>query len=170
MITADDAKRQYPQGHGDAWGHYLSAITPYYDLLAHPLFGWQTEPESTLVGNATVSADYLDEQKFAEAAAARARTGAQIVKPTFRQRYSEDPTGRWPGYSDENSDRAWGIGDWASRAGQAALYNWAVADSLLLDHLTNMVQVGGTNLSPEGIQKIDRAHTPNWARSPGPIR
>ncbi len=160
LITADDAKRLYPQGHGDAWGHYLSAISPYYDLLSYELFQWQTAPESTLVGNATISTDYFDEQKFVETAAARARTGAQIVQQTFRQRYSEDPTGRWPGYTDSNTDRAWGIGDWASRAGQAAYYDWAVANSLLLPILTNMVQVGGANLPPEGIQKIDRASTP----------
>src|SRR5690606_33600276 len=25
LINEDDARMQYPQGHGDAWGHYLSA-------------------------------------------------------------------------------------------------------------------------------------------------
>ncbi len=159
-ITADDAKRLYPQGHGDAWGHYLSAISPYYDLLSYANFGWHTEPEATLLGNAPVSVDYVDEQKFAETAAARARTGAEIVKQTFRQIYSEDPGGQRSGYSDSVTNRAWGLGEWASRAGQAAYYDWAVANSLLLEHLTNMVQVGGTNLPPEGIQRIDRASTP----------
>ena len=160
LITAEDAKRLYPQGHGDAWGHYLSAISGYYDLLSYTNFAWHTEAEATLIGNAAVSTDYLDEQKFAETAAARARTGAEIVKQTFRQRYSEDPTGRWPGYRDSNTNRAWGIGEWASRAGQAAYYDWAVANSLMLDCLTNMVQVGGADQPPEGIQKIDRASTP----------
>lgn len=160
LITVEDAKRFYPQGHGDAWGHYLSALSGYYDLLSYTNFVWHTEPEATLLGNAAVSTDYFDEQKFAETAAARARTGAEIVKQTFRQRYAEDPTGRWPGYTDTDSNRAWGIGDWASRAGQAALYDWAVANSLLVDRLTNMVQVGGGNRPPEGIQKIDRDSTP----------
>ena len=160
MITAEDAKRLYPQGHGDAWGHYLSAISGYYDLLSYTNFAWHTEAEATLIGNAAVSTDYLDEQKFAETAAARARTGAEIVKQTFRQCYSEDPTGRWPGYHDSNTNRAWGIGEWASRAGQAAYYDWAVANSLMLDSLTNMTQVGGADQPPEGIQKIDRASTP----------
>ncbi|HOX03191.1 MAG TPA: LamG domain-containing protein [Candidatus Paceibacterota bacterium] len=160
-ILAEDAKRLYPQGHGDAWGHYLSAISPYYDLLSYPNFRWHTEPEATLLGNAPVSVDYLDEQKFAETAAARARTGAEVVKETFRQTYSEDPNGRWPAYHDSDTARAWGLGDWASRAGQAAYFDWAVANSLLLDHLTNVIQIGGTrSQSPEGIQKIDRASTP----------
>ncbi|MHB1309580.1 MAG: hypothetical protein ACYC23_21110, partial [Limisphaerales bacterium] len=160
LIAAEDAKRYYPQGHGDAWGHYLSAISPYYDLLSYTNFVWQTTAESTLIGNAAVSTDYLDEQKFAETAAARARTGVAIVEQTFRQRYAEDANGRLPGYTDSNTNRAWGIGDWASRAGQAAYYDWAVANSLLLDNLTNMVQVGGVDAPPEGIQKIDRASTP----------
>lgn len=159
-ITAEDAKRLYPQGHGDAWGHYLSAIQHYYDLLSYTNFVWHTEPSATPVGNAAVSTDFFDEQKFAETAAARARTGAAIVKQTFRERYSEDPTGRWPGYTDSNTNRAWGLGDWASRAGQAAYYDWAVANSLLLDTLTNMTQVGGQDVPPQGIQKIDRASTP----------
>ena len=157
LITAEDAKRLYPQGHGDAWGHYLSAISGYYDLLSYTNFAWHTEAEATLIGNAAVSTDYLDEQKFAETAAARARTGAEIVKQTFRQCYSEDPTGRWPGYHDSDTNRAWGIGEWASRAGQAAYYDWAVANSLMWDSLTNMTQVGGADQPPEGIQKIDRA-------------
>jgi hypothetical protein len=161
VITFYDAKRFYPQGHGDAWGHYLSAINGYYDLLSNTNFGWQTWAEATLLSQSTtVSTDYLDEQKFAETAAARARTGAQIVKSAFRQAYAEDPTGRWPGYSDSNTNRAWGFGEWASRAGQAAYYDWAVVNSLMLDHLTNMVQVGGADAPPEGIQKIDRASTP----------
>jgi hypothetical protein len=160
LITAEDAKRLYPQGHGDAWGHYLSAITPYYDLLSYTNFAWHTEAEATLVGNAPVTVDYLDEQKFAETAAARARVGAAIVQLTFRQSYSEDPDGRWPGYTDARPERAWGLGEWASRAGQAAYYDWAVAHSLLLDHLTNRVQIGGDNQPLEGIQRIDRASTP----------
>ena len=162
LVTAADAKRLYPQGHGDAWGHYLSAISSYYDLLAYTNFAWQTEPESTLIGNAPVSTDYFDEQKFAETAAARARTGLAITKQTFRQRYSEDPTGRWTGYTDSNTNRAWGIGEWASRAGQAAYYDWAVANSLMLDSLTNMQQIHPNEPAeaPEGIQKIDRASTP----------
>jgi hypothetical protein len=169
-ITAEDAKRLYPQGHGDAWGHYLCAIRHYYDLLSYTNFVWQTEPSATLVGNATVITDFFDEQKFAETAAARARVGAAIVRQTFRQRYSEEPTGRWAGYTDSNTNRAWGISEWASRAGQAAFYDWAVANSLMLDSLTNMTQVGGKDLPPEGIQNIDRASTPELGEITASLR
>ena len=33
IIDESDARVMYPQGHGDAWGHYLMAIKKYYDLL-----------------------------------------------------------------------------------------------------------------------------------------
>ena len=159
-ITADDAKRLYPQGHGDAWGHYLSALSGYYDLLSNTNFVWQTEPGATLVGNATVSSDFFDEQKFAEAAAAKARTGVEIVNRAYREAYAEDDTVRWPGYGDADTNRQWGLAGWASRAGQGALYDWAAANSILLDRLTNMTQVGGADAPPEGIQKIDRSTAP----------
>ncbi|MCF7838211.1 MAG: LamG domain-containing protein, partial [Candidatus Marinimicrobia bacterium] len=129
-ITAEDAKRLYPQGHGDAWGHYLSALMGYYQLLANPNFTWHTEPGATLLGNATVSTDFFDEQKFAEAAAARARTGVEIVNRTYRKAYAEAPTTRWAGYRDSNTNRAWGLAGWASRTGQGAYYDWATANSL----------------------------------------
>ncbi|MCP5517530.1 MAG: hypothetical protein H7A45_09780 [Verrucomicrobiales bacterium] len=162
VITAEDAKRLYPQGHGDAWGYYLSAIKHYYELLSDPIFKWNTEPGATLLGNATVSTDFLDEQKFAETAAARARTGAQIVEQTFRELYREDTDAGWPGFHDRDSERAWGIGDWASRAGQAAFYDWATANSLMVTTLTNLTQINPNAASrpPEGIERIDRDSTP----------
>ncbi len=161
-ITAEDARRLYPQGHGDAWGHYLSAICHYYDLLSYTNFVWQTEPSATLVGNAAVSTDFFDEQKFAETAAARARTGAEIVKRCFREQYAEDPNSTLA-YTDSHPDRAWGLGEWASRAGQAAYYDWIVANSLMVDNLTSLVQIGGDDVPPEGIEKIDRNSMPELA-------
>lgn len=173
-ITEADAKRMYPQGHGDAWGHYLSAIYHYYDLLAYTNFFWQTEPSATLIGSSTtVSTDFFDEQKFAETAAARARTGVEIVKDVFREQYSEDPGKALLAYTDRNTDRAWGMGEWASRAGQAAFYDWAVANSLMLDSLTNLSQIyTQTNelSGPEGIQKIDRNSTPELAEITASLR
>jgi hypothetical protein len=170
VISAEDAKRLYPQGHGDAWGHYLSALSGYYTLLSNTNFVWQTEPGATLVGNATVSVDYFDEQKFAEAAAARARTGIEIINRTWREAYSEEPTARWAGYRDGNTNRAWGLAGWGARAGQAALFDWVTANSLLLDNLTNLVQVGGSNTPPEGIQKIDRTTVPELQELAGSVR
>lgn len=148
VINEEDAKKLYPQGHGDAWGHYLTAIKGYYDLLANTNFTWIPRIESTLVGGVPVSVDYYDERKFAEAAAARARTGVEIVGLTHRSVYTESTQNTSDSFQDARTDRAWGVADWGSRVGQAALFDWVVANSLLPDKDTNSEHVG--------IQIIDR--------------
>jgi hypothetical protein len=159
-ISAEDAKRLFPQGHGDAWGHYLSALAPYYTLLSHTNFGWNTIPGATLVGNATVGVDYFDEESFAAAAAAKARTGAGIVSLTARRDYAFGAKGleRW--HPDADTNRCWDVDGWAVRAGQGAYFDWAVANSLLLDTVTNRAQVGGGDAPASGLDAIDRDHAP----------
>ena len=93
-----------------------------------------------------VDVDYLDERKFASVAAAKARAGAEIVNLTYRSKYVEDPSGQWQGYCDSDTNRAWGLSEWASRAGLGSLYDWVVANSLL----------PATTFNHTGIQKIDR--------------
>ncbi len=73
-IDVKDAMVLYPQGHGDAWGHYLSALKKYYGLLKLERFTWEPRTEAILVDQTPISVDYLDERKFASAAAARAMT------------------------------------------------------------------------------------------------
>lgn len=160
QISAEDAKRMYPQGHGDAWGHYLSALAPYYTLLSYTNFGWNTIPGATLVGNATVGVDYFDEEAFAAAAAAKARTGADVVALTARRDYAFGAKGleRWT--PDTDTNRCWDVDGWAARAGQGAYFDWAVANSLLLDTVTNLMQVGGDDAPATGLNVIDREHTP----------
>jgi hypothetical protein len=157
-IGPEDAKRMYPQGHGDAWGHYLSALAPYYTLLAYTNFGWNTIPGATLVGNATVGVDYFDEEAFALAAAAKARTGAEVVGLTARRDYAFGAKGleRWTPGTDTN--RCWDVDGWAARAGQGAYFDWAVANSLLLDTVTNLMQVGADDAPATGLNVIDRDH------------
>ena len=84
----------------------------------------------------------------ATAAAARARTGAEIVNLTYRSHYVEDPSGQWQGYQDSNTNRAWGLAEWGSRAGQGAFFDWVAANALL--------PAVDTNPAHTGIQKIDR--------------
>ena len=74
VIDEYDARILFQQGHGDAWGHYLTATTTYYDLLRHPRYTWVPRAESLLVAGASVSVDFLDERKFANAAAATSRS------------------------------------------------------------------------------------------------
>jgi len=148
-INEADARRLYPQGHGDAWGHYLTAIKNYYRLLRSPHFTWVPRIEAVLVGGVPVSVDYLDERKFAAAAAARARTGAEIVNLTFRSDYVDTPQKPWQSQADTDPNRAWSLTDWASRAGQGALFDWVVANAILPD--------ADPDPNHTGIQKVERA-------------
>jgi hypothetical protein len=151
-INEFDARIMFPQGHGDAWGHYLTALTTYYGLLRHPNFTWIPRAESTLIAGAAVQVDFLDERKFARAAAAKARTGSQIVDLTYRLNYVEDPNGQFQGYKDTRAERAWGVSDWARRAGQGAYFDWLTANAIL--------PAQDPNTNHTGIQKIDRTTVP----------
>lgn len=146
FINEADARIMYPQGHGDAWGHYLTASRTYYDLLRHANFSWQARSETLSIEGVVVSVDYLDERKFAQIAAAKAKAGSEIVNLTYRSRYVEDPDGQWQGYQDNDATRAWGVSDWARRSGCAALYDWVTANAILPASDTNRT----------GIEKVDR--------------
>ena len=149
FIDENDAATAFPQGHGDAWGHYLTAIKSYYRLLRDEHFTWVPRTETISLGGSPVEVDYLDERKFARAAAMRARTGSEIVDLTYRMNYIDDPEGQWQGYQDEDSDRAWGVVDWARRAGTGAFLDWAAAQSVL--------PAEDPDPSAEGLEKIDRS-------------
>lgn len=150
FINEFDARLLFPQGHGDAWGHYLTALTAYYRLLRHSNFRWVPRSDSVLVAGSEVLVDFTDERKFADAAAARARAGAQIVDLTYRQRWVDDPSGQWQGYKDTDPDRGFGVAEWAARAGQGAYFDWVVANGVL----------PAASDQPPGIEKIDRTTVP----------
>jgi hypothetical protein len=133
VINAGDARLMYPQSHGDAWGHYLQAINYYYKLLGHPSFSWEPRVEFVLVAGNPIMVDYLDERRFAAIAAARAKVGAEILDLTYRKFYTDDPAGQWQGYKDSYGDRAWGVDEWARRAGQGAFFDWVTANAILPD-------------------------------------
>jgi len=84
-INAADAAKMYPQGHGDAYGHYLTAIKGYYSLLINPNFDWVPRVEAVNVLGQPVSVDYFDERKFAATASALANAGRQIFDLTWRK-------------------------------------------------------------------------------------
>ncbi len=144
----NDAVQMYPQGHGDAWGHYLSATKQYYGLFAHPDYTYMPRAETVLIGAQPVSVDFFDERKFAQAAAAKARTGAEIVDLTYRLRYSADPNNQFQGYKDNDPERAWGLSEWARRAGQGAYFDWIAGNALLPVEDPER---------PNDIRKIDRS-------------
>ncbi|MFC1736164.1 ELWxxDGT repeat protein, partial [Candidatus Hydrogenedentota bacterium] len=126
-----DAEAMYPQGHGDAWGHYLSSIKTYYKLLRHNNVVWRPRDEAIPLGASQVTVGLLHERKFAKAAAAKARTGAEIVNLTYRQAFVEDPEGQYQGYRDEEPDRSWGLSEWGSRTGQGTYFDWVVGNAVI---------------------------------------
>lgn len=148
FIDESDALRHFPQGHGDAWGHYLTAMRRRYDLLRHPRFDWEARAEYYNLLDVVIGVDFSDERKFAQTAASRAQAGSEIVASTYRQRYVENPDGQWQGYLDSDTNRVWGVTEWARRTGQAALFDWVVANALLVPE----------DLDPThtGIRRIDR--------------
>jgi len=152
VIDELDAKVMYPQGHGDAWGHYLTGMKSWYALLRHKSFTWEPRPESVLVGGAPVPVDYADECKFAQTAAAKAKVGTEIVDLTYRKLYVEDTAGQWQGYKDTDVERAWGVDGWARRAAQGAYFDWVAANAML--------PAQDPDPSHEGIRKIDRTTVP----------
>jgi hypothetical protein len=146
----------FPQGHGDAYGHYLTALKGYYQLLTNPSFTWTPRTESLNILGNTVAVDYKDERKFAESAANVARTAEQVVSLTFRQQYQDDAAVGWQSFRDGSENNAtgntrrWGLDDWVSRANQGAYYHWAVGNAMLPD----------VDAVHTGIQKIDRTTVP----------
>ena len=166
VIGAADAQIMYPQGHGDAYGHYLTALTCYYGLLLNSHFDWVPRIEAVNILGVPVSVGYLDERKFAAAAAAVARAGSQIFNLTWRRDYAAGLGNGWSSFNATrvNTSRAvpvtryWGMDHWASRVGEGAYINWVVGNAIL-----PAVDPDPTH---EGIQKIDRTTVPELKELP----
>jgi len=168
-ITPEQAAQMYPQGHGDAYGHYLSALWGYYRLLRNPYFEWGAPGMmEMLVADSIVNMDYEDEQKFAMAAAKLAQTGLEVVDLTARKTWRDQGGDTAAGYFDSNTDQGFGFGQWAVRTGLGALYNWATVNSLLptnetasafADHSIADVTrdtVSALSLISEAFESLDR--------------
>ncbi len=153
FINENDARVLFPQGHGDAWGHFVNGLGKHYDLLRATNFNWRTRAELYSLMQNVLEVDFLDEKTFAKLAAAKARAGRDIVRGTYRQKYTQDPDGQWQGYTDSaDPARAWGVSEWGRRAGQAAYFDWIVANALLPADATGATPI--TN--PEGLDNLER--------------
>ena len=139
-ITVDAAAEQYPQGHGDAYGHYLSAIKGYYHLLRNQNFGWSASMMEMMISASVVNEDYQDEQKFADAAVKLAETGRDVVDLTARKAWRDNGGDVQAAYFDGSEGEDFGYGEFAVRAGLGAAYNWLAVNSIL-----------PTNAAPESI-------------------
>ena len=131
ILDVNCAAAQYPQGHGDAWGHYLSAISGYYRLLRNPYFDWAAAMGEMLMDQKLVNVDYQDEQKFADAAVRLVQTGEDAMDLTLRKAWKENGGDMAAAYFDADPEQAFGYGEWATRTGLAAAYNWMAANALL---------------------------------------
>ena len=154
FINEDDGRAFYPQGHGDAWGHLLSALGMHYELLQQPVFQWNARSELYSLMENVLEVDYLDEKTFAKLAASKAQAGVDIVRGTYRLHYTQDPDGQWQGYTDgADPARAWGVSEWAHRAGQGALFDWAIANALLPAEAEDAAIVE----NPENLDRLERS-------------
>jgi hypothetical protein len=163
-VDAADAQRMFPQAHGDAYGHYLSALKGYTRLLQNPNFTWTPRSETVTVLGQAVQVDYVDERKFAAAAVNLGRTAQQILALTRRQSFKDDPAAGWAHFRDGKANsstgvtRHWGVDEWTSRATQSALYNWVLGNAVLPDK--------DVNPQHTGIQIIDRTTVPELLELP----
>ena len=160
VIDEFDAQRMFPQGHGDAYGHYLTALTGYYRLLTNANFTWTPRGEAVTILGQPVTVDFQDERKLAAASGNIARTAQQIAALVYRQSYKDDPASGWNHYSDTTPPNSstgitseQGLDEWVSRSEQGAYFNWVVGNALVPD-------VDPYN---SGVQKIDRTTVPELA-------
>ena len=155
VMDVNCAAAQYPQGHGDAWGHYLSALTGYYRLLRNPYVDWTASMTEMLMDQTAINVDYQDEAKFADAAAKLAQVGLDAMSLTARKAYKENggngERGTGNGYFDADSEQAFGYGEWATRTGMGAAYNWMVANAI-----TPTTNEAAQAFSDLGLKRIDR--------------
>ncbi|MEY3275309.1 MAG: hypothetical protein RL153_574, partial [Verrucomicrobiota bacterium] len=166
VIDAYDASIMYPQGHGDAYGHYLTSIKGYYSLLMNSRFDWVPRIEAVNVLGQPVAVDYQDERKFAAGAVSMARAGQQVLDLTWRKSYGNKAeaweefggtrTNAQASYSVPGGNRAvvrhWGLDHWATRTGLGSYVNWVVGNAVLMPI--------DPDASHEGIQKVDRTTVP----------
>ena len=156
VIDESDAQRMFPQAHGDAYGHYLTALKGYYRLLSHPNYTWTPRAETQLVLGQPVTVDYQDERRFAASAGHVARTAEQVLHLVYRQSYNDDPAQGWDHLSDNTPNsstgvtRRQGFDEWSSRAGQGAYFHWVTANALVPEE----------DIYNTGLRKIDRSTVP----------
>ncbi|NQW99704.1 hypothetical protein HQ447_03525, partial [bacterium] len=151
VIDESDAQWMFPQGHGDAYGHFLTALTGYYRLLHNSNFTWTPRAEAVTVMGQALTVDFQDERKLAAAAVSLARTSQQVCDLVYSKNYQDESTSGWSQFSDATEH--WGLDDTVSRSTQGALFNWAVGNALL----------PAVDNYHTGVQKIDRSTVPEFS-------
>jgi len=154
-IDAETAAAEYPQGHGDAWGHYLSGLKLWYRLLRNPSFSWSVSMGEMNVDDHAINVDYFEEEKICAAAASLGKTAEHVVDLTARKTWRDRAgavSAADAGYEDKVASRAFGYGEWGNKGGVATFVNWMVGNSLLPAAETNE-----TDYTDQGLLKINRS-------------
>jgi hypothetical protein len=122
------AAEKFPQGHGDAYGHYLSALKTGIGLLRDGPSGFPAQFFDMIADFTASDTGLTSVRRLAEAAALRAQCAAQAVDLLFRRDYREDPEDPHAAdlFSDPEPERAWSMGDWARRGALGAYFDWAL--------------------------------------------
>lgn len=155
LVNEYDAGRLYPQGHGDAWGHYLHALDYYYELLIHPNYTWVSMGEGFTLAGQAFTVDYNDEEQFARIAAEKAQVGATVADITFRKLYDPISSDGMAAYPDSKRDRAWGVAEWTQRATTGAYFDW-----LTVNAMTPSEPPANYNLIENGVGVVVRSAIP----------
>jgi uncharacterized membrane protein len=129
-----EAAVKFPQGHGDAYGHYLTAIKAGITLLSTvPAAAPAAVLDAELDSLASDEAALEVVRDLAAAGVARAEAASNITDLLFRRDYTEDPQNpraRRLFTDTDVAQRAWSMADWARRGALGAYLDWAVANQL----------------------------------------
>lgn len=161
----EHARALYPQGHGDAWGHYLSALAPFHDLMRRPGFDWAAGANLAEGDDGVVSLTASTEEEiFARAALARAELGARIAGLEFRRSYRDTQIDRLLGYPGTNFDRTtgWNLSGWTRRTGQGAWLDWLALNAAL----PAPACAPPCDAQAPDVARVDRATVPALAQIP----
>ncbi len=161
------AAEKYPQGHGDAHGHYLTALKKGIELLRDGPNGFPQQFFGLIVPAATGTDSGLETiRHVAESGAARAQSAAHVADLLFRRDYREnleDPRAAQL-FADPNAQRAWSMGDWARRGALGAYLDWAVVshwaptDEARIVHRGNLAELEDLSGAVGGFQeRLDTA-------------
>lgn len=129
VLNVNCAAKQYPQGHGDAYGHFLSGVKTYYHLLENENFAWSAAKEM-LMDQTVTSVDYEEVDKFISLAHRLAETGRETMELTVRRAWRETDGNPRTMREDADVNQAFGYGEWAARTGMGAVYNWMAAGTV----------------------------------------
>jgi hypothetical protein len=162
-----EAALKFPQGHGDAYGHYLSALKTTLLFLRDGPEGWpETFLDQITELMASTDAGLETVRHIAEAGTGLAQSAAQVADLLYRRDYRENPQDprALELFNDPQPERAWSMGDWARRGALGAYVSWGAAahfaptDEAKVVHRAGLPELGELAGAVAGFQeRLDTA-------------